>query len=264
MSMELESYVDRDSLLGKPTHWKVSDLGVAQLRHDYPVELLDAIYARALELKASVSAKRHLNLRFIRAAHEEIPEIKDLIHWPGRLERLGRIAGTAVEPYPVSVIGSAITFMGEEASDGAVDWHTDGIPLTEIIPLAVDDVTGGQLAVYRGNHETGLHHLESIGELPSRDVLTFEHRPGYSTFAQLIRVLHRTVPLRRGRRVSLNLNLRSVDRPYFSDNAMFYLASDNAMFYLAADNPDFRWQEEYVSDVKHRQVPAYLDQRACT
>ncbi|MDH6238613.1 tetrahydromethanopterin S-methyltransferase subunit F, partial [Cryobacterium sp. CG_9.6] len=33
---------------------------------------------------------------------------------------------------------------------------------------------------------------------------------------------------------------------------------DNPMFYLAADNPTFDWVDEYVNDVRTRQLPAYL------
>ena len=72
---------------------------------------------------------------------------------------------------------------------------------------------------------------------------------GYEAHLKLMRVLHCTSPMPTGSRVSLNLNLRSRDRPYVDDNPMYY---------LGADNPDVEWVDHYVADVRHRQLPAYL------
>lgn len=242
-------HVNRDELIGKPTFWKVSDLGVVQQPHPYPQDLVDTILRKALLIKQQASEKKHLNLRMIRGAHTLIPEVDELRNWPGRLNRLSDAADSELEHYPVSVIGTTITFMGAEECDGTVDWHADGVPVTEIVPHLVKDTDGGELQVFRGDHEIGLSQLAEGLQLAESDTLRFPHQMGCSTLAQLLRVLHRTAPMRRGTRVSLNLNLRSRTRPWIDDNSMCY---------LAADNPDFAWQDEYLQDVRQRQLPAYV------
>ncbi|MGY6655446.1 hypothetical protein ACXIZN_25115 [Amycolatopsis sp. TRM77291] len=237
----------RKQLIGKETHWQVSDLGVVQQDHRYDPELLDIICQKAVAMKEEVSAKRHLNLRYIRQAHVHIPEILELVYYPGRLDSLSELAGTVLEPYPISVIASTITFMGAASSDGAIDWHADGVPVTEIIPLEIHDLTGGGLQIYSGDYEIGLSKLQAGDTLS--DLVSIPHRIGATTLAQLMRVLHRTEPIATGHRISLNLNLRSRDKPYIDDNAAYY---------LAADNPDYEWVKQYLDDVHARQVPAYL------
>lgn len=239
--------VCRSELIGKKTHWQVSDLGLAQQDHHYDPGLLEVICQKAHAIKEEVSDKRHLNLRYIRQAHVHIPEILELVYYPGRLDALSDLAETALEPYPISVIASTITFMGASPSDGTIDWHADGVPVTEIIPLEIHDLTGGALQLYRGDYEVGLSRLQA-GD-PLTDVVSVPHRLGASTLGQLMRVLHRTEPIATGHRVSLNLNLRSRDKPYIDDNAAYY---------LAADNPDYKWVNQYLDDVRARQVPAYL------
>jgi hypothetical protein len=254
MRATITRQASRTDLLGQRTYWNISDLGVAQYRHAYPPDLLDTILSKALELKESRSDKRHLNLRFIRGAHRFIPEINDLINWPGRFEELSDITGCELEPYPISVIASTITFMGADHDDGTVDWHADGVPASEIIPLSIDDGSeGGDLAVFGGNYEVGLARLAAGEQIPSQETHTFSHQMGQATLGQLMRVLHSVTPMTRGRRISLNLNLRSRERPFIDDNPMYY---------LGADNPTFDWVEEYIRDVKEHQLPAYLSAQA--
>ncbi|RSN53542.1 hypothetical protein DMH01_38190 [Amycolatopsis sp. WAC 04182] len=247
--MRIFEEMSRFDLIRKKSHWQVSGLGVVQSEVDYDPALLRTVLDKARRIKDEMSRKEHLNLRFIREAHVVIPEILELVHYPGRLDRLSRQAGTELEPYPVSVISATITFMGADPDDGTAAWHADGVPVTEIVPLIMDDVVGGELQIYRGDYEAGFVLLDEQGTLPERDVITVPHRMGASTLAQLMRVLHRTAPIERGYRVSLNMNLRARDRPYIDDNPLYY---------LAADNPDFKWIDQYVSDVRSRQVPAYL------
>lgn len=90
-------------------------------------------------------------------------------------------------------------------------------------------------------------------ELPSDRMMHIQHKVGSSIFGQLMNVPHRTEPMSRGKRVTLTMNLRSRSRPFIDNNPMFY---------LAADNPDFEWVDDYVQDVRTRQLPAYLEYRA--
>lgn len=241
--------VSRADLIGYHSHLKVSDLGVHQAEHHYPDELLAQILDQALELKADQSQRRHLDLRYIPAAHTVIPEILDVVNYPGRLEALSEAAGVALEPYPVSVISSTITFMGADDADGVINWHADGVPITEIIPLQISpDAIGGDLRVYQGNYDEGMARLERGDEFVDTELTRFPHRMGSHTVAQLMRVLHSTDPMLAGARISLNLNLRSAREPFIDDNPLYY---------LGADNPSFTWVEEYISDVRTRQLPAY-------
>ncbi len=238
----------REEIVGGPTYWKIGDLGAIQFAHQYDQELLSIILRKATELKDSMAIKRHLNLKYIRGAQRYIPEINELIHDRARLERLRRLTDIRLEPYPISVISSTVTFMGPQDNDGTIDWHCDGVPVTELIPLAMIDLEGGEVEIYRGNSEVGLSLLEEGREISQTDVIKIGHRLGYSTLAQFLRVLHRTAPIHKGYRVTLNVNLRSQDKPYVDDNNLVY---------LGADNPDGEWHSEYITDIRTRQLPAY-------
>ncbi|MGJ3262925.1 MAG: hypothetical protein ACFE0R_06795 [Salinarimonas sp.] len=241
--------MDRDAIIGAPSHHQVSNLGVVQFRNDYDPELLRTISRKAAALKASLAEKRHLNLNFIRGAHRAIPEIRDLVHWPGRLERLEALARTRLEVYPLSVISTIVTFASVRPEDGTIDWHADGIPVTELIPLEIEDLDGGELELYRGHADEGLARVARGETVPEERIVRVRHELGCSVLGQLMRLMHGVRRIRRGRRVTLNLNLRSAERPYIDDNTMCY---------LGADNPDFAWQEEYIRDLRERVLPAYL------
>lgn len=246
--------LDRDEIIGSPSYTKISNLGVIQFKHGYDQVILDFILEKALKLKEQYALKRQLNLKYIRSAHLLIPEINEIAHSTARLDRLSTLAQTRVEPYPLSVIASIITFTGtESSSDGAIRWHTDGVPATELVPLAMEDLEGGELHLYNGAAEVGLALQEQGVSIPSSSVTSVTHRLGYSVFGQLMRLMHRVGPVGRGSRVTLNMNLRSAERPYVDDNSICY---------LAADNPDFSWVDAYIEDVREHQLPAYMGHRS--
>jgi len=243
----------RDEIIGEPSYTKSSNLGVVQFRHSYDAALLAVIAHKAYQLRASLAKKRHLNLTYIRGAHVHIPEINELVGHTGRLAMLSRIAGIELEVYPLSIISSIITFQDAD-SEGSIVWHTDGIPITEMVPLAIEDLHGGELELYRGSCEVGLaRHYEAKEQIEASETVRLAHRPGYSILGQLMRLMHRVSPIERGARVTLNMNLRSAARPYIDDNTLCY---------LAADNPDFEWRDEYFADVRERQLPRYLQIQA--
>jgi hypothetical protein len=245
----------RDDIVGEPTFTKCSDLGVVQREHGYDPALLQEIARKAIALRDSDAAdKRHLNLKFMRAAHHHIPEIGELIADPRRIERLSAIAGIPLEPYPISVISSIITFQGAAEAEGSIVWHTDGVPITEMIPLIIDDgLVGGELEIFGGPSEAGLARQATDDHFDDDELIRIPHRMGYSIVGQLMRLMHRVTPISRGSRITLNLNLRSLERPYIDDNSMYY---------LAADNPSLDFVDEYVADLRERQLPAYLAKRA--
>jgi len=239
----------RSDITGYRNHHQVSDLGIVQYRHDYDAELLEFILKRAVEIKNSHCEMRQLNLNYIRDAAFHIPEIRELLHCPDRIARAEELAGTRLEPYPISIISSIITFTSSSPSDGAITWHTDGIPVTEFIPLSIVEPIGGELELYRGIADEGLSRVHSGKEISSNIIISVGHREGYSVLGQLMRMMHRVRPMSQGYRITLNLNFRSVDKPFIDDNSMCY---------LAADNPDFSWMNQYIEDVKKKQLPAYL------
>lgn len=240
----------RRTLIQKPSYWECCELGAIQQNHHYDEVLLQTILEKANDLYNEVSEKKHLNLRYIRNARKYIPEIEELINDQERLDNLSELAGTHVEAYPIGVISSIITFMSDDTRDGTVAWHADGVPLTELIPLEIsEDIEGGELEIYRGDYEIGMALLQKKRDLPKDQLLSVPHQMGCSTLAQLIRVLHRAVPITKGRRVTLNLNLRSKERPFIDDNHLFF---------LGADNPDFEWIDDYIEDVRNNQLPAYM------
>lgn len=240
--------VSREALLGHESAWKVSDLGLVQFKHEYDPQLLETIRRKAIALKEERAFQKHLNLTFITGADRFIPEINELIHDRARLDRLSAFAGTRLEPYPLSVVGSTVTFMSP--TDGNVDWHCDGVPVTELIPLSISDpIIGGELEVFLGGCEPGKARVDRGEELDPSELLRVKHMVGHSTLGHFIGVLHRTRPLEYGERITLVLNLRSVERPFVDDNRMFYLAADN--------DHDQSWVKEMAEDVWANQLPAY-------
>lgn len=238
----------RDAILGHESAWKISPYGVSQFEHGYDPELLRTIEEKALMLKEELAIHKHLDLTFITGADRYIPEIRDLVNDPQRLERMSEIVGARMEPYPFSIVSSTVTFMGP--ADGSVSWHGDGVPVTELVPLSISDpIDGGHLEIYRGNCEAGKAMLERGELLPGKDVMTLDHVVGQSTLGQFIGVLHRTAPIRSGSRVTLVMNLRSVEKPFVDDNRLFYLAADN--------DDDDRWVDEVKRDVWEHQLTAY-------
>jgi hypothetical protein len=245
---DLRCAMSREAIIGHDTAWKVSQFGVAQFRHGYDPALLAAIEDAALKLKASHAVHKHLDLTFITGADRFIPEIGELINDKLRLERLSDMMGTRLEPYPLSIVGSTVTFMNPK--DGAVEWHCDGVPVTELIPLSISDpLVGGHLEIYCDDSEKGRALLESGRELPRNKIMRIDHKIGYATLGQFLGVLHRAAPIHLGSRVTLVLNQRSASKPYVDDNRLFYLAADN--------DQDRSWIDELAQDVWTNQLPAY-------
>jgi len=247
-TMEVRQSISRQAIVGHETAWCVSDLGAVQFRHSYDPELLNAIKRKALELKGDRATRKHLDLTFITGADRFIPEIKELINDRPRLDALSNFAGTKLEPYPLSTVGSTVTFMSP--TDGAVDWHCDGVPVTELIPLEITDpIIGGELEIYLGDCEVGRSKVNQNLTLPERNVLRVPHNMGYSTLGHFLGILHRTAPIQYGNRITLVLNLRSVEKPFVDDNRLFYLAADT--------DQESEWVHEMTKDVWENQLPAY-------
>ena len=247
-TFDIKQSISRDAIIGHDTAWSVSNLGAVQYRHSYDRSLLDTIRRKALELKAEHAHRKHLDLTYISGPDRYIPEIKELINDKKRIEALSELAGTRLEPYPLSIVSSTVTFMSP--SDGAVDWHCDGVPITELIPLEISDpIIGGELEIYLGNPDIG-RSMVNRGELPpAQQIMRVPHRLGYATLGHFLGVLHRTAPIKFGNRITLVLNLRSVERPFVDDNRVFYLAADN--------DGEQGWINEIEKDVRERQLPAY-------
>ena len=245
--MEILQEYDRESIIGSPTYWKVSDLGIIQYRHNYDSSLLATIREKALELKSQLAHNMHKNHTYIRGAQDYIPEILELHHDPHRIAKLEELAQTPLEPYHISVITSSLTYMS--SADGAIDWHSDGTPIAEVVPLIIDDLAGGELQLYQGHSDVGLGELERDGEISPEKIMSVQHKVGCAVFGQFMGLLHRVRPVTKGRRISLNMTYRSKEKPYFDHNTMWF---------LGADNPDFKWQDDYINDVKNNQLPAYM------
>jgi len=247
-TIEVRQSISRDAIVGHETAWRISDLGAVQFRHNYDPALLDAIKRKALELKSDHATRKHLDLTFITGADRFIPEIKELINDKRRLDALSGFAGAKLEPYPLSTVGSTVTFMNPQ--DGAVDWHCDGVPVTELIPLEITDpLIGGELEIYLGDCEVGKSQVNCGRTLPSDKLLRVTHKMGYSTLGHFLGILHRTAPIQFGNRLTLVLNLRSAEMPFVDDNRMFYLAADT--------DQDREWVSEMAKDVWENQLPAY-------
>ena len=248
--VEIAAQHTRSEITGYPNYHQVSDLGVVQFRHEYDEDLLAFILKRALRIKKTYAEMRQLNLNDIRDAASHIPEINDLLYAPNWMQVAEELSGVRLEPYPISIISSIITFTSARPEDGAITWHADGVPVTELIPIAIIDPEGGELELYKGAADEGLFRAHSGEEIPQDQIISIRNREGFSVLGQLMRLMHRVRPMTKGYRITLNLNLRSAEKPFIDDNSMCY---------LAADNPDFSWRNAFIEDVKARQLPAYLD-----
>lgn len=206
----------RQEIIGEPGYHQVSDLGVVQFRNSYDEQLLQTIADKAKDIKDERSDKRHLDLKYIRDAHRYIPEILELFHSETRIEWLSKLAGTRLEPYPISVISTIITFM-DAHEDGSIMWHADGIPVTELVPLEMPELEGGELELYKGNSELGLARQARGEKIEDAEILRVQHRTGHSILGQLMRLMHRVRPITSGYRITLNMNLRSYDTAGFKD-----------------------------------------------
>ena len=241
--------ISRSAILGHESATQFSDLGLVQSRHGYDPDLLETIRQKALALKAEESVRKHLDLTFITGAQRCIPEIDELANDPRRIDRLSELAGTKIEPYPFKVVSSTVTFMGP--NDGAVDWHCDGVPGTELIPLSISDpIIGGELEIYMGGCEDGKARTDRGETLDPIDLLRVKHKIGYSTLGQFHGVLHRTHPIAYGERITLVLNLRSVEMPHIDGNTLTYLAADS-------DHDQSDWTSEIVADQIGNQLASY-------
>jgi len=255
-SSEIEICLSRRAILGHESATQFSNLGIMQSPHDYNPALLETILKKAKEIKAEHAIHRHLDLTYIPNADAYIPEIRELLHDAARLERLSDLAGTRLEPYPISVIAATVTFMSA-GNDGTLTWHNDGVPATELIPLEISDpIVGGELEVYRGVCEEGMARVAQNKELPADQCIRVQHKLGYSTLGQLHGICHRTNPVRYGHRVTLNLNSYSVDMAHIDNNTLAYLAADNGNDRTAP------WVEEYVEMAFGRQLDTYQASQA--
>lgn len=244
---DITEYYTRDDFI-KNSYWKAGDLGSIQFRHNYDRSLLETIKNKAIARKEELGKNLHVGLNYIRSAHHHIPEINELLYDSEHIAALSEFAGITLEPYPLSVIAAAITYMSQE--DGNVDWHSDGPAFTQLIPLVMEDVEGGELEIYCEQREKARLELQETNGVPNKDkIISIKHNIDYSIFSQLHRCLHRTAPLKKGLRITLNLTFRSKEQPYIDDNTMWY---------LGADNPKFEWLDELVKDVKEHQLPAYI------
>ncbi|MFF3276025.1 hypothetical protein ACFYWU_34580 [Streptomyces chrestomyceticus] len=222
------------------------DLGYARYEHGYPQDLLATVLdeARALartEWEAQ-SADRYLGLRHLRAAHEAIPAVKTLLHDRDRLRTLSELAGTELEPYPITRAASHINFY--RPGEVPIAHHTDGAALVELIPLhTVGTDRGGSTLIFRGSPERGRHLLEQGERLPVEDHAAVPQRMGHAVLLQGRRLLHTAQPLSDGERITLVLVMRSVTEPW---------KDGNSLARLLLDDPLAAVHDEWVRDQQHQ------------
>ncbi|WP_030675680.1 hypothetical protein [Streptomyces sp. NRRL B-1347] len=224
----------------------VSPLGYARYAHDYPQSLLDGILAAARacarhEWEAR-SADRHLKLRHLRAAHEAVPDVKKLMRDPSRLERLGQLAGTELEPYPITRAASHINFY--RPGEIPIEHHTDGAAMVELIPLYTSGpAEGGATLVYPGSPEDGRWEMRHQGALPLHGHARVPQRTGHAVLMQGRRLLHTAEPLTDGERITLVLVMRSTKEPW---------KDGNSLARLLLDDPIDSVRDEWIEDQQYQ------------
>ncbi|WP_030019985.1 hypothetical protein [Streptomyces monomycini] len=224
----------------------VCDLGYARYEHGYPEELLATVLdeARALartEWEAQ-SADRYLGLRHLRAAHEAIPAVKTLMHDQDRLRALSELAGTELEPYPITRAASHINFY--RPGEVPIAHHTDGAAVVELIPLHTAGTDrGGSTLIFQGSPERGRQLLEQGRRLAADEHAAVPQRTGHAVLMQGRRLLHTAQPLHDGERITLVLVMRSAAEPW---------KDGNSLARLLLDDPLPAVHDEWVRDQEHQ------------
>lgn len=232
---------------GKDVH-AVSDLGYARYEHQYPAGLLAEILSEARRLATTEweaqSADRHLGLRHLRAAHERIPAIKELMYSRERLSMLGELARAELEPYPITRAASHINFY--RPRELPIDFHADGAAMVELIPLHTSgSAAGGSTVVYRGTVEDGQWILSHRGCLPDGSCLRIPQRGGHGVLMQGRRLLHSAEEMADGERITLVLVLRAAQEPWKDGNTLARLLQDDP---LGAVHDEWVRDQQYQAD----------------
>jgi hypothetical protein len=133
------------------------DLGFARLEHGYPVDVLDAVHARSVQLREASRPKGRgfLGLDHLRCVQHDVAQVAELVHDRTRLEQLSDVAGVELEPYPISTSCSGVNFYW--SGQQPIEFHCDGPAFVELVPLYVDGAQeGGITLVFRGPVDVGL------------------------------------------------------------------------------------------------------------
>ncbi len=211
----------------------------------YSQDLLRDI-SRAAETLVGVAETRFLGLNMLRAAHQALPQVQELVRSPERLGYLSEVAGVELEPYPIDVARSHINYY--RAYEAPIDLHSDGSAIVELIPL--DEIPdSGATLIYKGPRDQGYAKLkESPLDLDSDTCfLRVPHIFGQSTLFQGRRLLHGGSSACVDRKM-LVIAMRSKVEPWKDDNSIARLAMDY-------DPHDFL--DQWVQDELSNKLPAY-------
>jgi hypothetical protein len=223
----------------------VTSLAYAVVESEYGTETLARIASKALELRPRAQGK-FLGLVHLRAAQTHIPEVFNLMHDLARLRALSVLCGTELEPYPLTRAGAHINFY--EPHRATVDFHTDGPPYVELIPILLDgNCRGGSTVIFRGCPQSGLAIQRKGQKIPRDRLLSVSHEIGRSIVMQGRSLCHSAEVLTDGQRVTLVLPLRSKLKPWKDNNTLERLLLD--------DSPE-DVVDEWTRDSIHRKLPA--------
>ena len=189
---------------------------------------------------------RFLGLNMLRAAHQALPQVQELVRSPERLRYLSEVAGVELEPYPIDLAASHINYY--RAHDSPIDLHSDGSAIVELIPL--DEMPdSGATIIYKGPRDQGYAELQE-GHLDLHSdtkFLRFSHIFGQSTLMQGRRLLHGGSTASIDRKL-LVISMRSKVEPWKDDNSIARLAMDY--------NPR-EFLDQWVQDELGNKLPAY-------
>ncbi|MFH8886305.1 hypothetical protein [Streptomyces californicus] len=227
----------------------VSALGYARYQHNYPADLLDSILTEAQRLaepeEEDRSTDRYLGLRHLRAAHQAIPAIQNLMHDKDRLQALSELAGVELEPYPITRAASHINYY--KPGEVPIEHHTDGAAMVELIPLYTSgSAQGGATLVYQASPEEGRHLLHQGRQLEAKDHLAVPQRTGHAVLMQGRRLLHTAQTLQDGERITLVLVMRSAAEPWKDGNSLARLLLDDP---LEAVHDEWLRDQQYQADL---------------
>ncbi|MCQ8192656.1 hypothetical protein [Streptomyces rugosispiralis] len=226
----------------------VSPLGYVRYVHGYPEDLLEDILNEARRVAEyeweARSADRYLKLRHLRAAHELIPAVQDLMYDRTRLKTLSDLAGVELEPYPITRAASHINFY--QPGEVPIEHHTDGAAMVELIPLYTSgNAQGGATLIYQGTPEHGRWALQRGQTLPSQRHARVPQRTGHAVLMQGRRLLHTAQPLEDGERITLVLVMRSAAEPWKDGNSLARLLLDDP---LDAVRDEWLRDQQYQAD----------------
>ena len=210
---------------------------------DTGVRLLSQVAAR-LEKRAPTNL--HIVTKRLRRANAHSCFIRDVVHSPGFLLKVSRLAGVPLIPHPHRDAAVQINYYGTANASGTspqvAKWHTDGMDYVLTLLLSEKgSYEGGDFLYFDGTKE----QFRRDDALDDRRIRIADFtRLGEAIFTKGSHIFHGVTPVTRGHRTTLVISFFC---PFFARqdaNRFWHSAPDDGFFRTLANWLSFKmpWQ----------------------